>query len=120
MDLLCPVTIIHMLLMQRTWKEGFDWDQPVSQSINAEWVKFVESIRIVKSVNILRHVFSPNSFSFGIHVFADAFERAYGACVYIQSIQRDESFRCNLIIPKSKVAPTKNVTLPSLELCAAV
>ena len=120
LGLLCPVTIIPKLLMQKIWKESLDWDQPVSQSINAEWVKFVESIRMVRSVNILRHVFYLNSISFRIHGFADASERAYGVCVYIQSIQRDGSFRCNLITAKSKVAPIKYVTLPRLELCAAV
>lgn len=120
LGLISPVTIIPKILIQRTWKEHLDWDQPVSDSIRAEWINFLDSIQSVKSVHIPRHVFVPNSQSFCLHGFADASEIAYGACVYIQSIQQDGSFICNLITAKSKVAPIKNVTIPRLELCAAV
>ena len=43
LGLLCPVTIIPQLLMQKTWKESLDWDQPVLRSINAERIRFVRA-----------------------------------------------------------------------------
>ncbi|XP_026464750.1 uncharacterized protein LOC113376024 [Ctenocephalides felis] len=54
-----------------------------------------------------------------LHGFADASERAYGACVYIRSANKNSNFKIQLITSKSRVAPLRNITLPRLELCAA-
>ncbi|XP_017479198.1 PREDICTED: uncharacterized protein LOC108368789 [Rhagoletis zephyria] len=50
---------------------------------------------------------------------ANASMKAYGACVYAVS-HTDGSAHTSLITAKSRVAPTKTVTLPRLELCAAL
>jgi hypothetical protein len=45
----------------------------------------------------------------------DASEKAYGACVYVC-----DGENAMLVISKNRVAPLKNITLPRLELMAAV
>ncbi|KAJ8962212.1 hypothetical protein NQ318_018184 [Aromia moschata] len=55
-----------------------------------------------------------------MHGFADASEDAYGACIYIRSINDDGNVHTNLLCAKSKVSPLKTVTLPRLELMAAL
>ena len=49
-----------------------------------------------------------------MHVFGDASNMAYGACVYIVNGSG------NLVIGKAKVAPIKPVTIPNLELTAVL
>ena len=54
-----------------------------------------------------------------LHAFCDASERGYGAVIYLRVVTSN-GIRVHLISAKSKVAPLKSITLPRLELCAAV
>jgi len=53
------------------------------------------------------------------HVFCDASERAYGSALYIRSTKDDKTLVC-LTSSKNRLAPLKKVTLPRLELLAAL
>ncbi|GFW26466.1 integrase catalytic domain-containing protein [Trichonephila clavipes] len=55
-----------------------------------------------------------------IHGIADASERCYGAAVYCKSKNLKSENLVRLITSKSRVAPIKSLTIPRLELCAAV
>lgn len=55
-----------------------------------------------------------------IHVYCDASLSAYGACAYLRIQQDDETVSVNLIFAKSRVAPLKALSLPRLELMAAL
>ncbi|GFS69667.1 integrase catalytic domain-containing protein [Nephila pilipes] len=57
--------------------------------------------------------------SVNIHVFCDASGRAYGSCLYARHTV-DNSTEVNLICSRNKLAPVKKVTLPRLELLAAL
>ncbi|OON15414.1 Pao retrotransposon peptidase, partial [Opisthorchis viverrini] len=52
--------------------------------------------------------------SYELHCFSDASERAYGAVLYLRS-RNDRRRQC-----KYRIAPVKAVTIPSLELTAAL
>ncbi|KAB0804506.1 hypothetical protein PPYR_01476 [Photinus pyralis] len=69
---------------------------------------------------ITRCVATDPTSSLELHGFSDASVRAYGACIYIREILVDNSVRCQLLCAKSRVAPLKTLTLPKLELCAAL
>ena len=55
-----------------------------------------------------------------LHVFADASEVAYGPAAYLRFSYKDGTHACRLVMSKSKLAPLKTVSLPRLELNAAV
>jgi hypothetical protein len=55
-----------------------------------------------------------------LHGFADASEAAYGACLYIRSVDVLGNITSKLLCSKSRVAPLKRLSLPRLELCAAM
>jgi ribonuclease HI len=57
---------------------------------------------------------------FEYHVFCDASQSAYGACVYLRCVSRDGAVTVNLVVGKGRVAPMKQQTVPRLELQAAV
>ena len=55
-----------------------------------------------------------------LHHFSDASSAGYGQCTYIRFTSVDEKVHCALVMGNSTVAPLKPVTIPRLELTAAV
>ena len=81
-------------------------------------MQFREDLKKLNTSKFHRHVGS-NTRTTELHGFSDASEKAYGATIYIKSIQDDGCPIVRLLCAKSKVAPTKVVSLPRLELAAA-
>ena len=54
-----------------------------------------------------------------LHHFSDAGSQGYGQCSYIRLLNNDK-VHCSLVMGKARAAPTKIVTIPRLELTAAV
>ena len=85
--------------MQKLWQLYIKWDE----SLNATTTE--------------RQFFKTEfpTTSIKLHVFADASTRAYGTVAYLTS-DNDVTF----VMAKNRVAPLQNLTLPKLELMAAV
>ena len=56
---------------------------------------------------------------FDLHVFCDASELGYAACVFVVS-QNNSKRRSILLVARSKVASIKSKSIPRLELGAAL
>ena len=55
-----------------------------------------------------------------IHYFADANQFAYGAVSYLRIMNTRGDIYCSVLTGKSRLSPLKQLTIPLLELCAAV
>ncbi|XP_036327163.1 uncharacterized protein LOC118739764 [Rhagoletis pomonella] len=104
LGLLNPVMVKCKILMQQQWKLRLEWKGMCHQ------LSFIDGIQ------------TPRFFVYDadtvIHAFADASSKAYDACTY--AVNQSISGPCaTLLCAKSRVAPTKEITLPRLELCAA-
>jgi hypothetical protein len=55
-----------------------------------------------------------------LHHFSDASERGFGSCTYLRSISQAGDVYVSLVLSKAKVSPMKKVTIPRLELEAAL
>lgn len=51
--------------------------------------------------------------------FADESEKAYAAVVYLR-VETQHEVKVHLVAARTDVAPLKGVTIPGLELCAAL
>ena len=120
LGLLQPVTVGAKILIQELWKEGIDWDEPLSPSLDQKWHAVATEIGDATKLEFPRHYFtsdvSVDSSDTELHVFADAGQKAYGAAAYL--VCESQS---SLAMAKSRVAPTKKKpALPELELLAAL
>ncbi|XP_030747905.1 uncharacterized protein LOC115876309 [Sitophilus oryzae] len=120
LGLLSPCIVLAKIFMQRLWLQKVSWDEPLTLSLSNEWSKFCKDLPNLNSLQISRHVLADFPSSLEIHGFSDASERVYGACLYIKSIDSKGFSVIRLLCAKSKVAPVKSLTIPKLELCAAL
>lgn len=120
LGLISPCTVIPKLLMQKLWKEKLTWDEPVPSQLKKEWVSFRSSVSALSSLQVQRLVLSDSPSTIELHSFCDASLTAYGACVYLRSIDKDGQVKVQLLCAKSKIAPIKPTTIPRLELFGAL
>ena len=55
-----------------------------------------------------------------LHHFSDASNKGYGQCSYLRLTDEQGKIHCSFVVGKSRVTPLKPVTIPRLELTAAV
>ncbi|GFU28925.1 uncharacterized protein TNCV_470571 [Trichonephila clavipes] len=80
----------------------------------------LKNIENISNIEIPRRILVAFPEVIEMHGFADASERCYGAAVYCKSKNLKSETLVRLITSKSRVAPIKSLTIPRLELCAAV
>ena len=116
---LSPITIRAKLLIQELWQKNMDWDENLDEATTNKWNEIADDLQATAKATIQRcyftHSYSDKDRLPQLHVFADASTKAYGAVVYIQ--QGNET---TFVIAKARVAPLKQLTLPKLELMAAL
>ena len=84
-----------------------------------QWTCYRDSLVHLQLISVPRCLDPFHNSYQEIHGFCDASEKAYAAVVYLRCCQSD-SVRVTIIAAKTKVAPLKQVSLPRLELCAAL
>ncbi|XP_051169750.1 uncharacterized protein LOC127287070 [Leptopilina boulardi] len=119
LGLVAPVITYAKIKMQELWKTGSSWDDPVPSDILEDYEEYQRQLCAINNWSIGRSIRDQGSDEFQLHGFADASERAFGACIYARSSKGGEH-RTTLLCARSRVAPIKTVTIPRLELCAAV
>ncbi|KAL0146847.1 hypothetical protein M9458_057786, partial [Cirrhinus mrigala] len=114
--------ILHAkLLLQDLCKEQRGWDENIGGKHSEVWERWMKDVTHLSNVHVSR-CFKPTKFGCTIaaqlHHFSDASEYAYGTVSYLLN-ERGEK-HCSFLMGKSRVAPLKRVTIPRLELTAAV
>lgn len=81
---------------------------------------YIESIADLDQITIPRWLRVSCSDNVELHVFTDASEQAMGAIAYFRVTDTKGMVTINMITARSKIAPVKKITIPRLELSAAV
>ena len=110
--------------MQQLWlneAKELGWDDLLPSTICSEWLAFFIDMFDVEDIMFKRCKRPDNAIDNPmLIIFSDASEEAYGTCAYVRWECQDSSISTALLCSKGKVAPTKRVSMPRLELCAAV
>jgi hypothetical protein len=120
LGLLGPVIAKAKIFLQSLWRLNIDWDEILPPPYEQEWDRFLESFDSVYDFNIERCIILEGATVVEVHGFADASERCYAAVIYCKTTNLRGDVSVRLIASKSRVSPIKSLTIPRLELCAAV
>ncbi|XP_064637218.1 uncharacterized protein LOC135493659 [Lineus longissimus] len=91
------------------------------ENLLAAWETWKKDLPGLRSVAIPRWYFTAETKGrIQLHHFCDASETGYGSVAYLRKIYDDGRIECAFLIAKSRTAPAKFVSVPRLELQAAV
>ncbi|XP_076660817.1 uncharacterized protein LOC143364246 [Halictus rubicundus] len=117
---LAPATIRGKIFLQQLWQHRLDWDEQLPSTAAETWRKLSADAANLTSLRLPRWLGTePATTTQQLHVFVDASERAYAAAAYIRTSNPHRT-QVTLVAAKTKTAPLQSLSLPRLELCAAV
>ncbi|XP_058467108.1 uncharacterized protein LOC131440034 [Malaya genurostris] len=116
--------LVHgKILIQDCWACGLSWDDPIGDELCERWRRWTNLFPQLSDLRIPRCYFKqpfPSDFSgLQVHIFVDASEVAYSCVAYFR-LPVQQGLQVSLIAAKTKVAPLKTLSIPRLELKAAV
>ncbi len=105
-------------IFQELCRVKVDWDKELPVDVAAQWHRWLNDLPLLSALTIprcLRPTSTSCLLTTQLHHFSDASELAYGAVSYIRI-----GDTCRLVMSKARLAPIKPVSMPRLELLAAV
>ncbi len=116
-----PFIIISRMILQRLWKLKLGWDDGLPEEVELQWREWLQGLALLPRLRIDRCLTQSNVQNAELHVFCDASGKGYAAVAYLVTGSKDMNNRCcRLVISKAKVAPLKQLSIPRLELMAAL
>lgn len=111
------------ILLQEIWRSGISWDEPIRDEQYMKWRKWLDILPQVESVSVPRCYRTTTGINknntIQLHVFVDASENGFAAVAYLR-FEEGETIECALVGSKTRVAPLRFLSIPRLELQAAI
>ncbi|XP_070529828.1 uncharacterized protein [Cardiocondyla obscurior] len=115
-----PVVIRAKVFMQKLWLLKLSWDDLLPASVNSRWLLLRTQLNSLASISIPRWLNTWSESAVELHGFADASQLTMGAVIYLTVSSPSSEKSSALVCSKTKVASLKKLTIPRLELTAAL
>lgn len=123
LGLVAPVTIQGRALLRELSSQPSDWDTPLPEDKRKKWETWRDSLQDLKQLQVPR-MYTPTSLIKAVYtelcIFSEASTKAIGVVSYLRAVQEGGKIEVGLVMGKAKLAPQSELTIPRLELCAAV
>ena len=120
---MAPVILYAKSLLQTLCNQKYGWDEEISEEDYVTWRGWLRELNSLRTLSVPR-CFKPSGLSavarVELHHFSDASKYGYGAVSYLRIFDDERVARCSFVLGKSRVAPLKVMSIPRLELTAAV
>jgi hypothetical protein len=121
LGLISAVIVVHRIFLRQLWMHKLDWDEQLPSALLKQWMDIYEPLSQVNEITTDRLVLTRGQpTEIQLHGFCDSSERAYGACLYLRSVNQQREVTTKLLCSKSRSAPVKKITRPRLELSGAL
>jgi hypothetical protein len=106
---------------QRNGQEQGGWHAHINDEMREKWIQFFNDMFDIERLEFPKCVKSEAADENPVLiVFSDGIKHAYGACAYIRWKTTKDTYVSNLIVAKNRIAPTRQLSIPRLELCGAL
>ena len=122
LGLLAPFLLKGKRILQDLIRDGKAWDDPVPEDIARRWSKWKEQLTEFSDFSVPRCYKKEGleEVRTELHHFSDASYDGYGQCSYIRQVDKQGNVSTSLLMAKARVPPSKPITVPRMELTAAV
>ncbi|XP_073845830.1 uncharacterized protein isoform X1 [Musca autumnalis] len=109
------------LILRNIWRTDCGWDEEIPKNIDVTWQNWRNKLINIKEFRLNRYYFPPGKpKKLELHIFVDASEEAFAAVAYWRFVTSENEIVVSFICSKTKCSPLKGVSIPRLELQAAV
>jgi len=119
---LAPFTLTAKLLLQELCRTRCGWDDPLPSNLQKQWSLWLKELERIADFEVNRCL-KPTGLdqltNIQLHHFSDASTLGFGTVTYLR-METNKDVHVHFLLGKSRVAPLKHVTIPRLELTAAV
>ena len=113
-----PFTIRGRFLLKSIWAAmGQAWDKELSAERSKMFSDWCSELREIRTMSIKRLYFENGCTNLRLQIFTDASEAAN--CI-VEYLQYEATLKLTYVIGKCRVAPIRHMTIPKLEIQAAV
>ncbi|XP_052749744.1 uncharacterized protein LOC128200404 [Galleria mellonella] len=117
------VTVKGRILLQNIWKSKISWDDEIESTSFKEWQLWLLELQKVSDFRLPRWLFTDmcdKQADLELHIFCDASSKAYASVAYLRVKMSDGSWHVAFVLARAHVAPLKVMSIPRLELQAAL
>ena len=120
---MAPYVMKGKLLLQELCRQKLEWDDIRGQREKEQWECWLGDLSRLQEIRIERCI-KPKDFGeikeTQLHLFSDGSRVGYGAVAYLRVVDVDDNIHVAFVIGRARVAPISEITIPRLELTAAV
>ncbi|XP_066965452.1 uncharacterized protein [Macrobrachium rosenbergii] len=123
LGILAPVLIEGRIIVQDLCRLKVGWDMELDSDTTDRirvWVNKLSQTRGMSVPRCLKVIGWESATLVQLHLFSDASIMAVGVAAYLRVADQWGNVSCRFIMGKARVAPLKNISVPRLELSAAV
>lgn len=108
-------------ILQDIWRSGISWDEQIPANLRVRWNTWISNLKNIENIRIPRWYSSCllNYINIQLHIFVDASEEAFAAVGYLR-VESKDHIDVTFVASKCRVAPLKMLSIPRLELQAAL
>ncbi|XP_055501665.1 uncharacterized protein LOC129703327 [Leucoraja erinacea] len=120
---LAPFTLLAKLILQNLCREKLGWDESITQTSSHSWTEWLKDLQKMSTFKVDRCIKPKTIGNIGnaqLHHFSDASESGYGTVSYLRLQDVNKRVHVAFVMGKARVAPLKQMTIPRMELTAAV
>lgn len=121
---IAPYTIKAKLLLQTISRVKLGWDDRLGENERLQWMRWLQDLPKLDRCLKVDRCFKPETFgkvrTVQLHLFSDASRQGYSAVAYLRLVEVDGRIHCAFVMGKARLALLREISIPRLELTAAV